>query len=90
MRRDIVSQLKTLLDLVYRVWQSNTQIMSFITSSNMSTPSPDLRYTWFQDPIKFEDAMGRVIPIPSEYDWKVTSFCFTLYLHLTLTPCVEG
>jgi hypothetical protein len=27
---------------------------------------------WAQAPVKFEDALGRVIPIPSEYDWDVS------------------
>ena len=35
--------------------------------------SPDLRYTWFQEPVRFEDALGRVIPIPSGYNWGVSS-----------------
>lgn len=33
------------------------------------SPTPALRYTWFQAPVKFEDALGRVFPIPSEFDW---------------------
>jgi hypothetical protein len=41
-------------------------------------PSPDLNHTWAQDPIKFEDALGRVIPVPSEYDWDVGPFFFYL------------
>jgi hypothetical protein len=35
-------------------------------------PSPDLRHTWAQAPVKFEDALGRIIPVPSEYDWDVS------------------
>ena len=35
-------------------------------------PDPDLRHTWAQAPVRFEDALGRVIPIPSEYDWDVS------------------
>jgi hypothetical protein len=35
-------------------------------------PDPDIRYTWAQAPVRFEDALGRVIPIPSEYDWDVS------------------
>lgn len=66
---DMFSQLKTLVDLAGKVWQSNMQIMSFFVNLQTSSPSPELRYTWVQEPIKFEDAMGRVIPIPSEYNW---------------------
>lgn len=34
-------------------------------------PPPDLRYTWAQAPAILEDALGRYITIPSEYDWEV-------------------
>ena len=70
--RDVIPQLKTLVDLVSKVWQSNLQIMSFIANHQASNPSPDLRYTWAQEPIRFEDAMGRVIPVPSEYNWEAS------------------
>lgn len=29
---------------------------------------PDTRWTFFQDPVMLEDALGRKLPIPSEYD----------------------
>lgn len=29
----------------------------------------DTRHTWFQEPMKLEDAYGRVWPIPAEYDF---------------------
>ncbi len=34
-------------------------------------PQPNTRYTWAQAPVRFEDALGRVIPVPSEYGWDV-------------------
>lgn len=84
--RDVVPQLKTLVDLVSKVWQLNLQIMSFIANHQASTPSPELRYTWVQEPIKFEDAMGRVIPIPSEYNWgasrSLSQFMVRLYSYV--------
>ena len=52
------------------------QIMSFMVKLQASTPSPEMRYTWVQEPIKFEDAMGRVIPIPSEYNWGASRSLF--------------
>ena len=73
---DVVSRLKTLVDLASKVWQSNMQIMSFIINIQSSSPSPELRYTWVQEPVRFEDAMGRVIPIPSEYNWGVSRYLF--------------
>ena len=69
LHRDIISPLNILVDIASKVWQSNMQIMSFLLQLKTSTPSPELRYTWFQEPLRFEDAAGRVIPIPSEYNW---------------------
>ena len=45
-------------------------------------PPPDLRHTWAQAPIKFEDALGRIIPIPSEYDWDVSYICYIRVFNL--------
>lgn len=30
---------------------------------------PDTRHTWLQEPMRFEDAYGRVWPIPVEFDY---------------------
>jgi hypothetical protein len=30
---------------------------------------PDCRWTFFQDPVRVEDALGRKFPVPSEYDF---------------------
>ena len=55
--------------------------MSLIANHHASTPSPELRYTWVQEPIKFEDAMGQVIPIPSEYNWEASrSLSYTMVM----------
>lgn len=61
--------------------------MNFIVSLQASSPSPELRYTWVQEPVRFEDAIGRVIPIPSEYNWgaseslSYTTTIFDSYCH---------
>lgn len=34
-------------------------------------PEPDTRHTWFQEPVKLEDAYGRIWPIPVEYDYSM-------------------
>ena len=36
-------------------------------------PKPDLRFTWLQPPVTFEDPFGRRIPIPAEYDYEMVS-----------------
>jgi len=35
-------------------------------------PQPDARFTWAQAPVYLEDALGRSIIIPSEYDYDVS------------------
>ncbi|KAK3178011.1 hypothetical protein OEA41_000143 [Lepraria neglecta] len=67
---DVVSQLKTLVDLASKIWQLNLQIMDCIASLQTSNRLPDLRFTWAQEPVRFEDALGRVLPVPSEYNWR--------------------
>jgi hypothetical protein len=69
---EVIPQLRTLVEQVTKIWQSNTRIVSLLVQMQES-PSPTLQYTWFQAPIKFEDALGRVFPIPSEFDWLVCS-----------------
>jgi hypothetical protein len=47
--------------------------MADMFAKALASPSaPDLRYTWAQAPVKFEDALGRIIPVPSEYGWDVS------------------
>ena len=84
LHRDVISQLKILLDLTRRIWRSHIQIENWMAHLNASAPSPDLRLTWFQEPVRFEDAMGRVIPIPSEYDWGVSLPCLIYCCHSLL------
>jgi len=69
--RDVALNMKSLLDLAQRVSSSNTDIVTYISGLQNASRSPDLRYTWVQEPVKFEDALGRVIPVPSEYDVEV-------------------
>jgi hypothetical protein len=63
-----VSQLKSLGEQVAKVWQLNVNIVNILVKMQDS-PTPALQYTWFQSPVRFEDALGRVFPIPSEFDW---------------------
>ncbi|KAF2182465.1 hypothetical protein K469DRAFT_690916 [Zopfia rhizophila CBS 207.26] len=65
---EVIPQLKMLVEQVARVWQSNARVVSLLVKMQES-PTPALQYTWFQAPVKFEDALGRVFPIPSEFDW---------------------
>lgn len=73
-----------LVDLTSKIWTMNMQIMDLLMSQQNSRLAPDTQHTWFQQPIKFEDALGRVLPIPSEYNWGVSElfvpFCENLVL----------
>jgi hypothetical protein len=69
----VIPQLGILVDLASKVWQSNMQLMTIVAKPQSSGLSLDPRYTWVQEPVKFEDAMGRLIPIPSEYNWAVST-----------------
>jgi hypothetical protein len=66
---EVVPQIVSLIEVVGEVLKSNLQIYDLIWKSHTNLPRPDLRYTWFQDPVKLEDALGRVIPVPSEYGY---------------------
>ena len=44
------------------------QIVEILTWRENTTTIPDLHHTWFQKPVRFEDALGRILPVPSEYN----------------------
>ncbi|KAF4629073.1 hypothetical protein G7Y89_g9076 [Cudoniella acicularis] len=68
---EILTHLKAIFQLAGSIYWSNLQIMRFITKiqSTYQKPSIDTRHTWFQEPVRFEDALGRIMPVPSEYNW---------------------
>ena len=70
---DVVLHLKILVDLVCQVWISNLQIYSIVLELQTYTAVPGIRHTWYQEPVKFEDALGRLLPIPFEYDYAMLS-----------------
>ncbi|KAH7140946.1 hypothetical protein EDB81DRAFT_67951 [Dactylonectria macrodidyma] len=65
-------RLDALLELAQNIWNSNVQIIALVSELHSRPPKLDTSHTWFQDPIRFEDAFGRVFPIPSEYGWSVS------------------
>jgi hypothetical protein len=77
---EIPAQLKSVLDFASDIWQSNLQIMAMVTKLQTTPPHPDIRHTWFQEPIRFEDALGRIMPVPSEYNWSVSKFHRSSYI----------
>ena len=48
---------------------STHQIYSVLLEIRSSMTRIDTALTWYQQPVRFEDALGRVIPVPSEYSF---------------------
>jgi len=49
---------KNLANMVWDLQKTNTPLST--------------RFTWVQEPIRFENAIGNVIPVVSESDWEVS------------------
>lgn len=65
-------QVAMLVDLVGKIWTMDKQIIDLLMRQQSTTTTPDLHHTWFQQPVKFEDALGRILPVPSEYNLGVS------------------
>jgi hypothetical protein len=85
---DVASELRNLVDLAQKVSASNLDIITCVEKYRKSAPAPELRYTWVQEPVKFEDALGRIIPVPSEYDLDVRRPISYKWASLTLDQTV--
>jgi len=72
----VVPQLQNLIDIATKVWTSNVQTMNYFSRMQDMHVKIDTRHTWFQDPIRLQDAFGREIPIPAEYGWSVRNLPF--------------
>ncbi|KAH0562695.1 hypothetical protein GP486_002638 [Trichoglossum hirsutum] len=66
---DMVPQLVYLTDTAKELLSQAFEINRIVLKLQTETPRPDLRFTWFQEPVKLEDALGRIIPVPSEYSY---------------------
>lgn len=69
-KSDTLPTLSSLLSMATSIWQSNNQLMDMLAALKERLPAPDLDHTWAQAPVLLEDALGRHITIPSEYDWE--------------------
>ncbi|KAE9377454.1 hypothetical protein N431DRAFT_329033 [Stipitochalara longipes BDJ] len=69
----IMKKTNTLLDKVIDLVNdtSNIQILEIVKSLQTRIPDPDIRFTWFQDPCRLEDARGHRLPIPSEFGYEL-------------------
>lgn len=70
----VIPQLQNIAGIARKVLLSNLQILAYVT--DRKSPRVDSKYTWFQQPLRFEDAVGRVVPIPVEYGWSVSLLSF--------------
>ena len=55
------------------IWQQNNKIIQLFQVKQTAPVHPDPRFTWFQQPVRFEDAMGRILPVPAEYNLGVSN-----------------
>lgn len=46
---------------------STQQILNVVLELRSIIPNVDTRFTYFQAPVRVEDALGRIFPVPSEY-----------------------
>lgn len=69
----ILYQSKTLTTIVAKFWSLDQPTCNSNAPPHIPQSSLDLRFGWFQAPVTFEDALGRIIPIPSEYDYELVS-----------------
>ncbi|KAI0534172.1 hypothetical protein GGR58DRAFT_69255 [Xylaria digitata] len=69
---ELEASLKSFESLVVKVCVSTQQIYAVVLEIQTSIAKcPDVRWTFFQDPIIVEDALGRKFPVPSEYDFSL-------------------
>ena len=83
--RSFDSRLQAIEEITKATWTAQTETQSYLSQFKASPPAPDPRFTWAQAPLRFEDAFGRVLPIPSEYNWSV--FRLSQYHHKNLLTC---
>ncbi|KAI1207866.1 uncharacterized protein F4807DRAFT_168689 [Annulohypoxylon truncatum] len=69
---ELKASLQLFQDAVANVCVSTQQIYAVILEIQASiTATPDIRWTFFQEPLIVEDALGRKFPVPSEYDYSL-------------------
>ncbi|KAK0619586.1 hypothetical protein B0T14DRAFT_519521 [Immersiella caudata] len=67
---EVCSSLKGLENLVTSACVSTQQIYAVVLEIRGAVLNrPDIRWTYLQDPVLVEDALGRKFPVPSEYDF---------------------
>ncbi|OBT58091.1 hypothetical protein VE04_01819 [Pseudogymnoascus sp. 24MN13] len=60
---------ETLSKVILQTGSKVSEIYTAVLWLQTHHSEPDTRYTWLQEPMRWEDAYGRVIPIPVEFDY---------------------
>ena len=68
---DVLPQQSALKNLIRKLWDTNVELINNEKQRLAKLPSPDLRLTFAEDPIRFQDALGRVICMDASLDWNV-------------------
>jgi len=79
----VMPQLQSLVGLAEKVWATNLQMLAFFTKLQNNQTEINVRHTWFQEPLRLDDAFGRPIPIPVEYEWSVSFTSLVKFQRLT-------
>ncbi|KFY91374.1 hypothetical protein V498_05511 [Pseudogymnoascus sp. VKM F-4517 (FW-2822)] len=66
---ELHSSLKSLGEMVAKVCVSTQQIYTVVLEIRGALNTPNAKWSFFQDPIIVEDALGFKFPVPSEYDY---------------------
>ncbi|KAB8298850.1 hypothetical protein EYC80_001011 [Monilinia laxa] len=65
----VVLSLKYIKEGVVQSLLSLQQVLKLVQELRVIAPAVDTRFTYFQAPVKVEDALGRVFPVPSDYSF---------------------
>lgn len=66
---ELAQPIKSISTKVSELFTTTEQVRTEVQDLRESVLRIDTRFTWAQAPVKFEDALGRVYPIPSEFSF---------------------
>ncbi|KAI9658398.1 MAG: hypothetical protein M1821_002531 [Bathelium mastoideum] len=69
LQRDFNCFCMPLVNILGNICTTTTQIYTILLQIRTSLPAPDPRFSYFQQQVKVEDALGRIFPVPSEYSF---------------------
>ncbi|PQE03553.1 kinetoplast-associated kap protein [Rutstroemia sp. NJR-2017a BVV2] len=66
---EFLKRAGTLSEITLRTCSNLSDIYNNVLWIRTRLSEPDTRHTWLQEPMRWEDAYGRVFPIPVEFDY---------------------